>query len=118
MNVSIASGRASRRVRLCTPEPGESYAWYSIKYVDTATFRAGEYRYTALFEWREFNKLWRPVGSEFYLVYYYSTGYGTFIFDTWNNPVIDNRNALYAQAECGNFSGNSVSPVTCLTTTP
>lgn len=88
-------------------------AYNTTKYVANETFVANEYAYTAGYASREWNKFWRPAGYSFGLKY---TGF-SYIFDTWSNPFVDNRNAFNAQAYCLDNS-SLVNSVTCMSTYP
>lgn len=89
-------------------------AYNTAKYVSNETFGPNEYAHTVAYASREWNKFWRPVGYSFGLKY---TAF-SYIFDTWSNPFVDNRNAFNAQAYCLNNTGSLVSSITCMTTYP
>lgn len=98
--------------------PGVAYA-ESFNYVDGAFFGAYGYGETSGTASRQYNKVWRPVGTQFTLYFYTSSTYTSWS-NTWSNPYTtpDGSGGSAAYAGCQNDTPSSVSPVTCQTTRP
>lgn len=119
----VARTRRSSRTRFLAAAAGAAtvvllgastaLAWQSVKYWN-APLRAGHKAQTLGYASRQWNKVWRPIAYNFGLGY---SGY-RYVYDAWNNPFVDNRNAVYAQAACLNASASLADPVACLTTRP
>ncbi len=81
---------------------------------------SGQLASTSGYYSRDWNRVYRPGGYNFWLGYQ-ASGTNTISWvgpNAWDNPFVDNRNATSAAAWCNNSSSDWVSPVTCQTTTP
>lgn len=63
---------------------------------------------------RDWNRVYRPVGNLFKLYY----GTGSTYYDTWSNPFVSPNSPSSTSAGCRNQTINTVTSVTCQTTTP
>jgi hypothetical protein len=91
----------------------------SFNYADEPFFTAWQDERTDGVAQRQFNKVWRPIGTQFKL--YYTDGEFTFEqYNTYSNPFVDPTGGIGCcfYAGCANWYGGVVGPVTCQTTRP
>lgn len=78
----------------------------------------GGYASTCCYYSRDWNRVYRPGGYNFYLGYDSGGSISWVGPDAWDNPFVDLRTRTSAAAWCNNASSDFVTPVTCQTTTP
>jgi hypothetical protein len=91
-----------------------AYAYVQVKYVDTANVCAHCEKLTPSAASRQWNKVYRPIGIHFCLQYLS----GSCVFNTFDNPFIDNRSTFNDYAGCWDDDTVASYPTTCITTHP
>jgi hypothetical protein len=89
-------------------------AWDAVKYASDEAVGGYGTRQTCCVAYREFNRVWRPLGNTFCLFYNGTSG---LLCNKTENPYTDIRN-MTAQAVCANGNYWGTPHVTCLTTKP
>lgn len=80
---------------------------------------SGELANTCCYRARDWNRVYRPGGYNFWLGYDSDGQTISWVGpNAWNNPFVDQRNAFSATAWCNNSSPYFVNPVTCQATYP
>lgn len=91
-----------------------AYAYVQVKYFDNANLCAHCEALTSGPASRQWNKVYRPIGIHFCLQYLS----GSCVFNTFDNPFIDNRSAFNDYAGCWDDDSIGSNPTTCITTHP
>ena len=91
-----------------------AYAYVQVKYFDNANLCAHCEALTSGQASRQWNKVYRPIGIHFCLQYLAVSC----VFNTFNNPFIDNRTAFNDYAGCWDDDTIGSNPTTCITTHP
>lgn len=89
-------------------------AWDAVKYASDEAVGGYDTRSTCCVAYREFNRVWRPLGNTFGLFY---NGVSSAVWNKTENPFTDVR-SMRGQAVCANGNYWGTPHVTCLTTKP
>lgn len=91
-----------------------AYAYVQVTYFNNTNLCAHCEALTSGQASRQWNKVYRPIGIHFCLQYLAVSC----VFNTFNNPFIDNRTAFNDYAGCWDDDTIASNPTTCITTHP
>ena len=91
-----------------------AYAYVQDKYYNSGDLCAHCETFAGYDASRQWNKVYRPIGIHFCLQYLGTSC----VYNTWDNPFIDNRTAFNDNAGCWDDDTVGSYPTTCITTFP